>query len=97
MIHYHTTTIIHLSLEHFYNEGLTKEEAKSIIEGIQDPGGGSGMNLRCHPQFINGNWNVETLTTNPTTIGDIVELIRWHLEYHLNHKQSQKEQPIAGG
>ena len=68
MMHYYTTTIIHLSLEDFYNDGMTSEGARKIIESIIDPFSPAGLNLRCHRQYVNGNWNVETFASHPEDI-----------------------------
>ena len=88
MIHYHTTTMIHLSLEDFYNDGMTKEEAKEIIESIQDPSTttGWGFKLICHPQYINGNWNVETWATHPEGIQHVVDLIEFDLKMKIKER-----------
>jgi hypothetical protein len=37
MIDFWCSTVVHLSLEKYYNSGLTPEECKEIIEGINDP------------------------------------------------------------
>jgi hypothetical protein len=83
MINYYPTTLIHLSLEDFYNDGMTPEQAKQIIEGISDPAAtatlGYNFKLKCSPQYINGNWNVETWATTPENIHQIVRMIEWYL------------------
>jgi len=73
---YHVTSVIHLSLEKWYNKGMTPERAKEIIEGIDDfcPGLG-GIRLYCEPQGINMNWNVCTQTTNADQIWLLVATI----------------------
>ena len=81
MINYHTTSVIHLSLEKFYNAGLTEEKAREIITSMGDPC--SCLNLRCHRSGLNGNWNVETSATNPEIIEDIVGVIHMKILYHL--------------
>ncbi len=54
---YHTTTRVWLSLEDYYNAGLTPERAKEIIESLRDE---DGYPLHCEPGGINRNWIVET-------------------------------------
>lgn len=58
-IDYHTSINIHLSLEDYYNSGLSPEDAKKVIESIRDPGL-STTNLYCRPAGINNNWIVQT-------------------------------------
>ena len=86
MINYFTTTVIHLSLEPYYNEGMTSGEAKEIIESIPDPFSPGGFKIKCIPQYINGNWNVETWAAGADQICEIVELIEWTLDRKIKEK-----------
>jgi len=80
-LNYYTTTIIHLSFEDYHNAGLTPERIKAIIESISDIGG--NFNLRCKPQYINRNWNVETMATRPELINDLVKTIKYELDLEV--------------
>jgi len=81
-LNYNVTGVIHLSLEDYYNAGMTSEEAKEIIEKIPDSLSGITNfpdNLHCERQFINGNWNVHTKYTHPADIEVMVYEIRFAL------------------
>ena len=90
MINYFRTTIIWLSLEDFYNRGLSSEEAKIVIENISEPfqkdGFSSSLKLQCEKQYINGNWNVKTFSTDQWEIKKIVEMIEFRLNEYLKNK-----------
>jgi hypothetical protein len=62
---YHVSQTLHLSLESFYGNGLTPEEAKSVIEGIRN------RDFRCSQSAINRNWNVNT--RNPEHDARLIE------------------------
>jgi hypothetical protein len=83
MIDYYTTTLIHLSLEDYHNQGLTSETTKEIIERITDPFSHS-IHLRCHPQGINSNWNVETYAQSTWEVCKVIAIIEDHLDYELD-------------
>lgn len=53
-LNYYTSTNLHLSLESFYNNGLTSEEAKATIENIKN------REFYCSPSGLNRNWIVQT-------------------------------------
>lgn len=78
-MHYSVTSIIWLSLEYYYNAGLTPERAKEIIENMNDPGSMS-LKLQCRPQGINRNWNVYTGLTDRDQINYLVGRIYVRLE-----------------
>ncbi len=86
-MNYHITTVIWLSLEDFYNRGLTPEQAKTIIEAMDDPAGGS-LRLRCENQFINGNWNVHTGLLDQHRIYNLVLDIYRSLEMAVEYKST---------
>ena len=89
MNHYFVTSVIWLSLEEYYNAGLTPEQAKNTIELMSDPASGGGMKLRCEKQFVNSNWNVLTGLTDPYRIRLLVEDIYRSLDMAL------KEGPVV--
>jgi hypothetical protein len=91
MINYYVTTTIHLSLEPFYNEGLTSDEAKEIIEKIQDPFNmGWNRKFLCERQYVNGNWNVSVNYNDSEKIHYVVRLIECDLRSALNDKEKKK-------
>ena len=95
-MNFYTTTVIHLSLEEFHNQGMSSEETKQVIENIVNPFQGdcfysSNDTLKCKPQYINGNWNVEILTNNPKKIYYLVDLIEMHLLDYLKKKNKNKK------
>jgi hypothetical protein len=69
-MNYHTTSLIHLSLEEYTNQGLSQAKIKEAIESLRDPGGTS--NLWCTESGINHNLNVHTMLTDE---GDIHGLV----------------------
>lgn len=78
---YHTTTLIWLSLEDYYNKGLDPEKAKEIIENMIDPIGQLGTtNLRCSPMGLNRNWIVETFANDDRDIEFVVRMIESQLK-----------------
>ena len=82
-LNYHTTSLIHLSLEEYYGLGMSPESAKAAIEGIRDVGfggGSSGLKLWCTSSGINKNWSVQTQATNPDDIRFLVNEIRVALD-----------------
>lgn len=68
---------IWLSLEDFYNAGISSEKSKEIIESIKDPINDSGWprNLSCSPMGINGNWIVQSSAMTDLEIEQVVWLI----------------------
>lgn len=86
---YSVTSIIWLSLEDYYNSGLTPEQAKSIIEAMNDPGS-SSLKLQCRAQGINRNWNVMTSLTDPDHINYLVERIYIRLEEAIGKEPSKR-------
>jgi hypothetical protein len=83
-MNYYVTSIIHLSLEDYYNAGLTPEHAKTVIELMNDPGS-SGLKLQCRNQGINHNWNVITGLTDPEHISWLVGRICVNLDMALEN------------
>lgn len=81
-MNYYTTSIIHLSLEDYYNNGLSQATMKEAIEGMRDPGGSS--NLWCTESGINHNLDVRTRLTE---LLDIAELVA-DIEDKLNELQA---------
>lgn len=94
---YWVSSIIWLSLEDWYNAGLTPERAREIIEGIQDPGMMAflGSRLRCETQGVNGNWNVRIATTDPRTIVKTVSLIRDRLDAELASRRESSKPKVG--
>jgi len=100
MIGYYTTSILHLSLEPFYNAGLSPEEARTAIESIINPFQPDGFyssedRLRTERQFINGNWNVLTTTNNPLDHEMLVRIIEDRLDKALADKQMEEQDDTA--
>lgn len=87
-MNYSVTSIIWLSLEDYYNAGLSPEQAKSIIESMNDPGSMS-LKLQCRPQGINRNWNVMTGLTDPERINWLVMRIYVRLEEAIGKEPSR--------
>lgn len=77
MIPYRVTSEIWLSLEDFYSNGVTPEQAKQVIEDMPDPGG--SLNLSCEGSGFNHNWIVRTQSNNPDVHREIVWGIWWRL------------------
>jgi len=55
-ITYFVTESLWLSLESYYNAGLTPERAKEIIESLRVSDG--ALYMRCEPSGLNRNWIV---------------------------------------
>lgn len=77
MINYYTTLNIHLSLEEYYNKGLSPLSVKNIIESLNDPM--TGQKFHCRSSGFNNNWVIETRGN----IEVVVSLIESELEYQL--------------
>lgn len=87
MIVSNVTSVIWLSLEDYYNKGLTPARAKELIQTITDPGSAGGLKLYCTSSGLNGNWNVETQTRN----GDYIEFIAMNIEFVLDEELAEME------
>ena len=91
---YYTTSIIHLSLEDYHNAGISPDKTKELIESIVYPwqtgGYSSGYTLKCDRAYINANWNVEVMTTDPHKIDYIVRIIKDKLNRHLGIESSRE-------
>ena len=85
MINYWVSSVIWLSLERYYNAGLNPDEVKDIIESMNL---GFGR-MRVERQYINNNWNVKVLTTNPYEIEIIVDMIEFKLNKLLESKGTE--------
>ena len=57
MINYHISTRIWLSLEEYYNSGITPQQIENVIKKMRDPF--RSLCLRCQPMGVNGNFIVE--------------------------------------
>lgn len=91
---YFTSSVIWLSLESFYNAGLTPEDAKEAIESIRDPGN-FNRKLRCENRGLNGNWNVKTALTDPQSLDDLHYHIIFRLWLTLKEKvEGKPPQPV---
>ena len=86
-MNYHVSSIIHLSLEKYYNAGILPERSKELIESIPDPGS-SSLNLWCTKQCINHNWDVRTLLTDPESIEQLVWQITDVLDAELERMKN---------
>jgi hypothetical protein len=85
-VKYHVTSRIWLSLERYYNAGLTPEQAREVIERIADPGSNTS-NLRCKSSGFNGNWIVETSCRDEESI----ETIFYHIELSLSTELARQK------
>jgi len=90
------TSVLWLSLEKYYNQGLTPERAKELIEKIPDPGSLVGGPLRCESARLNGNWNVHTSSCDSNTIYEIIDDISLVLDNELKliQEDNGKEEEI---
>ena len=88
-MNYHTSTIIWLSLEPYYNRGLKPERAKEIIEKVLD------FPDSLEHQGINGNWNVRTLRTRREDIDLLVLDIEYALSTELSDSLTNHKQPAT--
>ena len=84
MQHYSVTSVIWLSLEDYYNAGLTPEQVKTTIELMDYPAGGC-LKLKCEQQFINNNWNVHTGLTDREQIHWLTRNIYHSLDMALKY------------
>lgn len=89
MISYHVTSNIYLSLEEYYNNGLTPAKAKEIIERINDPVS-QNRRLSTESAFINGNLIINTMATNPDHIYYIVIMVTEALDSHMACERRKK-------
>jgi hypothetical protein len=87
VIGYHTTTEIWLSLESYYNRGMTPKWAGEVIERVHDH---PGRYLTCEPSGFNGNWIVRTMWTNPEDVRQVVRDIERALDLELFGANQQK-------
>jgi hypothetical protein len=71
-LEFHTYKMISLSLEDFYNKGITPEQAKEVIEGI------TGQ-FSCSPTGTNNNWQFQALPSQYCVLKTICEI-----EYRLS-------------
>jgi len=83
-LNYHTTSLVHLSLEPYHNAGLTPEQTKEEIEKVQD----GTMRVWCEQSGINRNWNVRTIRTGELEIYDLVKTIEERLNALLHNDQA---------
>jgi hypothetical protein len=88
---YFVTSLIWLSLETYYNQGMTSDQARSLIENLNDPYGPNAK-LYCARAGYNGNWKVETSALSSEQIADVVDRIHRALELDLRNKRSA--QPV---
>jgi len=82
-LNYHTTSLVHLSLEPYHNAGLTPEQTKEEIEKVQD----GTMRVWCEQSGINRNWNVRTIRTGELEIYDLVKTIEERLNALLHNSE----------
>jgi hypothetical protein len=77
---YFVTSLIWLSLETYYNQGMTSDQARSLIENLNDPYGPNAK-LYCARAGYNGNWKVETSALHqsrlPTWWTGFIEHLNW--------------------
>lgn len=86
------TSVLWLSLEDYYNKGLTPARAKELIEKIPDPGSAGGLKLYCSSSGLNGNWNVETQATKRNYLELIEMFIEDALEDEMYEMEKEKEE-----
>lgn len=99
MINFYLTTVIHLSLEEIHNQGITPEETKQAIESIVNPFQtfmySTANTLKCKPQGINHNWDVEVNTIDYDNIDYVITLIENKLFNLLKEKRKKKKKRIV--
>jgi len=87
-IDYHTDMRIWLSLEDYYNAGLTSERTKEIIESITDPTQcgiySSKYKLHCESSYLEGSWIVTSGAVNKYDVEEIVSNIKCLLDIELS-------------
>ena len=93
---FYTTTTVHLSLEDFYNAGITPERAKEIIETFRDTSGPMrpAMRLFCSPAGINNNWKFNLMTRDSMRIDMFVEDISYALNLELAAAVKPKKEAL---
>jgi hypothetical protein len=84
---YYTTLNLHLSLEDWYNDGLTPEEAKTIIESVRDPSASIRPQLYCTPAGINNNWKVSLMSCEEGIEMSVADEIEGALNVALARKK----------
>ena len=89
MIEWWCSSILHLSLEKYYNAGITPARAKEIIEGVRDFVG--CLNLWCEPGGVNNNWNVRTRVNNVEMQRDLVIHLTDLMEAELKRMKADVE------
>lgn len=82
---YGTTTCVSLYLEPFYNEGMSPDQARKIIESFRDASGPMrpSMKLSCRPTGINYSWKFDLMTRDGNRIAMLVEDIGYALNVEL--------------
>lgn len=83
-IDYFTTSRVWLSLEYYYNKGITSDRVKEIIENMRDPIS-TNVNLTCELSGFNGNWIVNISCLDPNNIDYVVR----DIDYLLNKELSK--------
>ncbi len=89
-LYHYTTLTLHLSLEDWYNDGLTPEEAKEVIEKLDDPSSsfiGAGSKLCCTRGGINNNWNVSVRCSSEEAEYMVLDDIEFSLNAALERKK----------
>lgn len=86
MIEYYATSVLHLSLESYFNAGIPPERSKELIEGIYDVVG--CLKLWCEPSGVNHNWNVRTRANTAKSQAWVVHEITCVLEAELKRMKS---------
>jgi hypothetical protein len=86
MIEYYATSVLHLSLEDYFNAGIPPERSKELIEGIYDLTG--SLKLWCEPSGLNHNWNVHTRAISDSQHETLIFLITCALEAELKRMKS---------
>lgn len=87
MLKYSTANLIFLDLKEYYEKGVTPDQARCVIEDIQDA---SGTHLNCEPSGKNNNWTVWCPHGN---IECLVADIEYELDYLVSLKQDTGTQP----
>lgn len=93
---YGTTTCVSLYLEPFYNEGMSPDQARKIIESFRDASGPMrpAMRLFCSPAGINNNWKFEVYSTNQHYVSDLLEDISYALNLELAANGKPKKEAL---
>jgi len=91
MIKYHTSTRVWLSLENYYNQGITPEEAKKVIENLKDLS--FDYHIHCEASGLNQNWIFDV--HDECVIPEIISAIDFKLWNLVREKKNEASRKIT--